>query len=375
MLGSFNYAGEDRFPLETVDLVADNLIGWLDHQGFTVVAKALEADDEPLPEVEGNLPSVFDFATGTLLLFRDADHTEVPSGPDGASGTDRLASDGTANQATMTTDGDSVEDSGGAALNKRGTEEGGTEDEQAPVTGADETVACSYCDDSGVVGGVGTSDICPACMGAGRLSAEADAAFDPENFEWRWNSVRHFKSDMFDYGFQASEFDHTQYDLRAEAGSDADWSSLAFRGADLRGFNLNGANLSRCNLNGADLSGANLAGANLSGADLCYADLSVATCTGADFTGGDLSSAKLTGVTCAGARFADATLAEANFADADFGGADFTGADLTDAFPSEAASLAGTRMAGALGLSEEERAACRAMGAVVDDRTAGNVVP
>lgn len=72
LLGSFHHTDGDPFPLDTADLVADNLIAWLDHEGFAVVPKE-RGEEEPLPEVDRDLPTVFDNANGTILLRRRSD--------------------------------------------------------------------------------------------------------------------------------------------------------------------------------------------------------------------------------------------------------------------------------------------------------------
>lgn len=71
VLGSFNYTGDDRFPVDTVDRVAGNLLLWLDHRGYAVVPREPHTDDEPLPEVGWHVPNVFDNARRTFLLWRE----------------------------------------------------------------------------------------------------------------------------------------------------------------------------------------------------------------------------------------------------------------------------------------------------------------
>jgi hypothetical protein len=70
LLGSFNHAMEDRFPVATIDTVARNVVAWLADQGSEVVS-AEGADDVPLPMVDSRLPRVFDNARMMLPLFPD----------------------------------------------------------------------------------------------------------------------------------------------------------------------------------------------------------------------------------------------------------------------------------------------------------------
>ncbi len=99
MLGSFNHpaAGDgDRFPLDTIDPVADHLGAWLDHQGYRVVPKDPPTGDDPLPTVEPRFPMIFDLQR----------HMIVPVGePDGYAAEAALWEPGP----------DQAEDDGGAA--------------------------------------------------------------------------------------------------------------------------------------------------------------------------------------------------------------------------------------------------------------------
>jgi len=82
LLGSFNYdnaCDRDHFPLAKLDLVADNLLLWLDHQGFRVVPKE-DADEEPLPEAAWNVPNVFDNGKGMVMLFTPKDDVDSTRG-------------------------------------------------------------------------------------------------------------------------------------------------------------------------------------------------------------------------------------------------------------------------------------------------------
>src|SRR4051812_12978253 len=70
LLGSFNHAGENRFPVATLDTVAHNLLAWLDYQGFQVVRNGPRLE-EPLPMVASRLPVVFDNARKIVVLVTD----------------------------------------------------------------------------------------------------------------------------------------------------------------------------------------------------------------------------------------------------------------------------------------------------------------
>lgn len=265
-LGSFNVGGRGGFPVGTVDSVANRMLVWLDHRGLAVV---------PQP---------------------GATSAETEEGEESV-----MASRGT-----------------GDGENPQAEEDEEPEEEESDEK--DELVECPYCDGGGVVGGVGSSDLCPACAGKGTMAAADAEGFDPNDFEWMWSGIAHFKSDMDLNSIPASMFDHTQYDLRSEAGPDVDWSSLNLSGADLHDLDLSESILSGCNLAGCDLSHADLSGADLT----------------------------------------DASLAGANLSYANLAGANLSDTDLEDA-----ASLEGTLLRDVEGLSEEELGACLEAGAVL----------
>lgn len=78
VLGSFNYDNyceRDHFPLQTVDLVADNLITWLDHQGFRIVPKEKGKPETPLPEVERRSPNAFHPGIGAVMSFTEKERS------------------------------------------------------------------------------------------------------------------------------------------------------------------------------------------------------------------------------------------------------------------------------------------------------------
>ena len=70
LLGSFNHAGEDRFPVATIDTVARNVIAWLAYQGYAVVPVDVP-QDAPLPMVDSRFPRVFDNARTIVVLLPD----------------------------------------------------------------------------------------------------------------------------------------------------------------------------------------------------------------------------------------------------------------------------------------------------------------
>ena len=67
LLGSFNHAGEDRFPVAAIDPVARNLVAWLAYQGFALVPTDPVPEDA-LPPVVSRLPVVFDNARQLVVL-------------------------------------------------------------------------------------------------------------------------------------------------------------------------------------------------------------------------------------------------------------------------------------------------------------------
>ncbi len=76
LLGSFNHFGEDRFPLSALDIVACDILVWLDYQGFQVVQGG-SARDEPLPNIESRLPTVFDNARRIVVLIDALEDPDV----------------------------------------------------------------------------------------------------------------------------------------------------------------------------------------------------------------------------------------------------------------------------------------------------------
>src|SRR6266487_3196987 len=127
--------------------------------------------------------------------------------------------------------------------------------------------------------------------------------------------------------------------------------------ASLRRANLSEANLSEVTLFGATLFGANLRGADLSATDLSATDLS-----GAILMAADLRWAILFGTTLSGAYLMAADLREAKLRGAKLIQANLSGATLNR-----------TDLRGAEGLTKEQRAVYKALGALVDEEPVSNV--
>jgi hypothetical protein len=136
---------------------------------------------------------------------------------------------------------------------------------------------------------------------------------------------------------------------------------------DASGVQLDKAYLSRTDLEGIRMRQAYLRGThfwqtNLKGAYLKRSDLREAYLVEAHLAGTDLGRANL-----AGADLRKAQLAGAHLKYADLTGADLTGADLTDTRPQGAKSLKNAIMRDVTGLSQVQRDACAAAGAIIDN--------
>jgi uncharacterized protein YjbI with pentapeptide repeats len=138
---------------------------------------------------------------------------------------------------------------------------------------------------------------------------------------------------------------------------------VSLRDVDLSGAELNEANLFKANLYGAYLSGAYLSGANLSGAILC------ANFSGADLSGADLSEADLSRVNLYGANLSGANLYGAYLSGANLYGANLSGANLSRIRIEDAFLLKDTDLRGVKGLTNEQKEACKARGAIIDEDT------
>jgi uncharacterized protein YjbI with pentapeptide repeats len=190
------------------------------------------------------------------------------------------------------------------------------------------------------------------------------------------------------------------------SGADLSLSDLiqAKLWADLTEAKLLGADLTEAKLcrgtspadlsHPADLSGADLSGADLNGADLRYAKLNKARLClailtqgpqlkavenedelikfesqGAKFiegNRGNLRGTKLRKADLGGATLIWAILRNANFLGADLSEANLFKADLTGAKIEDARSLKGTDLRGVTGLTEKQKEACKARGAIID---------
>jgi uncharacterized protein YjbI with pentapeptide repeats len=130
---------------------------------------------------------------------------------------------------------------------------------------------------------------------------------------------------------------------------------------DIRERPINHRQLGGINLSGADLSEANLIGADLSGADLRGANLFRANLNGADLRGANLSGKNLIGANLYRANLGEAYLRGANLLEANLIGADLSGADLSEA------NVRHCNFSDGIGLSESQKSALRAQGAIFSD--------
>jgi uncharacterized protein YjbI with pentapeptide repeats len=138
---------------------------------------------------------------------------------------------------------------------------------------------------------------------------------------------------------------------------------------NLRQADLTGANCERAELGEAILDGALLIRATFTKANLAQASLIGANLTEAHMEKTDLTGALLDGAHLVKAHLANARLSKASFIGTDFLGADLSEADLTEATftsanPATARALMGTKMQGVIGLTQEQRDACTAKGAL-----------
>ncbi len=215
-LGSFNWAGEDRFPLGTVDDVADHLLAWLDHRGFRVLPKddAEGADPPPL-------------ADRSPTVSREAPGAEGPTGnPEGTTGvTTRV---GAAPEEEVDDDGE--ETTGGA--------------------GSD-GVTCLWCEGGTIEGaymGAAETD-CPVCLGTGRMPVAAlDAA-----------ALLDAATGVLDFLCDGEPHDVV---VESEDLVGADLGNLSLAGARFFGCDLSGARFDGADLTGADFFDCSFAGAN-----------------------------------------------------------------------------------------------------------------
>jgi uncharacterized protein YjbI with pentapeptide repeats len=130
---------------------------------------------------------------------------------------------------------------------------------------------------------------------------------------------------------------------------------------------LRGADLKHVRMPQASLRKANLKGTVLSGADLYKTRLCEASLTGAD-----LSKASLIRANLFKAWFRQADLSEADLSEADLTGANFNEANLSKAILNKVNleavhSLKDANLHGVIGLTKEQKAFCKAKGAIIDE--------
>jgi hypothetical protein len=143
----------------------------------------------------------------------------------------------------------------------------------------------------------------------------------------------------------------------------------ACQALDARKIQLARAYLYRADLKQVFLPQAFLYNANLTGANLTDADLFGAHLDYAHFKGARLEHAILEQAWLTKANLTRANLTRANLTGANLTDADLEYANLTKANPQNAASLEGAKMYYVIGLSSEQRKACKAKGAIVDEDT------
>jgi uncharacterized protein YjbI with pentapeptide repeats len=145
----------------------------------------------------------------------------------------------------------------------------------------------------------------------------------------------------------------------------------AYLGAsDLEQVWMPRASLRKADLVGAKLTMAILSEADLSGAHLFRAKLNKASLSGANLREAKLLAALLREATLRGADLRGADLRGADLGEADLGGANLNKADLGRVNLEDARSLKETDLRGAIGLTKEQLAACKAKGAIIDEEPA-----
>jgi len=129
--------------------------------------------------------------------------------------------------------------------------------------------------------------------------------------------------------------------------------------ASLQFVDLRWADLSRAEIREAKLGGSMLVGANFSGANLLSAGLNsmMAFFLEANFSGANLSWSD----------FSSAEFSKANFSGADLREANLSESFLTGANLEDAQSLEKTILRGVKGLTKEQKAICKAKGAIIDE--------
>ncbi|QBD81890.1 pentapeptide repeat-containing protein [Ktedonosporobacter rubrisoli] len=177
--------------------------------------------------------------------------------------------------------------------------------------------------------------------------------------------ARLFEADLYEADLR--EADLSEADLREAKLFKTDLrvanlSEVDLRGADLREARLILADLRRADLREARLILADLRRADLREAKLFKADLREARLFGADLREANLSEVDLREARLFRANLHGADLREANLGETDLGGADLSGTNIESA-----RFLKNTNLQGAQGLTEEQLAACKAKGALIDE--------
>ena len=155
-------------------------------------------------------------------------------------------------------------------------------------------------------------------------------------------------------------------------------SKAGLRAADLRAAELQNAHLDEAYLRRAKLRGVDLSGADLRRAILEEADLSEVLLSGANLSKANLEGANLSGaILSATSNFMTSYMAEmdleaANLSGCDLKGADLKGANLSGVNLEEALSLKDANIRQVIGLTKEQRDACKAKGAIIDEDSAVN---
>lgn len=258
LLGSFNHAGEDHFPVSAVDQVADNLLAWLDHQGFQVAPKE-NGTEEPVPEVESRMPNVFDNARGTAVLLKaqqDSRMVEAEPKDDEDGGRDMAIPNNTIR--CRACDGKGCERCGGRGWLHESVGGGLGKGRRR----------CPFCEGAQEVGSFVMEQQCGACAGQGTVSAARYAELRRNNWEPKYSSVSEAREALdqnptLDVLEPSLDELIEMYELEA-----LDCSGVDFSGKDLSDQNFAGTDLTNANLDGTNLSSAGLGEADLSGATL-----------------------------------------------------------------------------------------------------------
>ena len=256
-LGSFNHAGEERFPLNTVDLVADHLLAWLHHLGFLVVGTAegerfvakrdgVSGIDDAVSRGEDD---VLDHQRDELRKSDDEESEKIDGVDDNKNEKEESDEEVELDEANLPEGAELCpmdEDNGRSGCELCGGRGWVTEADFVARLGVNR-VPCVNCNGEGFVDGAGpVSWRCRECVGSGRMP------------------VRELKF-----------FDLTQYDLM-----DQDWSS-----ADLSDQNLSSATFSACDFSNVSFALADLSDTSFDECDFSGAEPTLASnVRGANFS-------------------------------------------------------------------------------------------